>query len=655
MSSQAPARSLRSKIILILSIVMVAYVAIDFALQRSTVLRGFDSLERETATASADRVKNAIDREVEELVQCCRSWASLDDTVEFVEARVKEMLEDSPPKDSVHFAEAHLSATQLRIRNVDFVMICAPDGKVMHSSIVDPETGKPVELREFPRQALNRAHPFLVTRPDGSFPSGLMVTEHKPLLIAARPILSSNENGPPQGRMILGRFLSDTLDAVLSKRTKTEFDFWQRNDQGQFGHGTDEVLDEITTSVHPVVREADEQTLHVFASVNDFRRMPEFLVRVSFPREISGFGHVAVRYALISTICAGGIMLLILLSLLQRIVLSPLLALRKHAVEIGRTEDFRAKLRLKRDDEIGDLSREFDHMMEKLEKARAALVDTARAAGKSEIATGILHNVGNVLNSVNVSATLAAEKAQTLAVTDLEQLSELVREQADHFAEFVANDPRGAHVAPYLLGVTDSLKAQREELVKELEALTSGVEHIRELVKSQQSFAGKVEVEEVVSIAEIFDRAVQLSNRAEIDDKSLEIAVDAADVPEVLADRHKVLEIVVNLVQNARQAMESNDGRAKRLALKAFVQNEKVQMEVSDTGSGIAPENLAKIFNLGFTTKKSGHGFGLHAAANSATEMGGKLWARSEGPGKGATFVLEIPLKTPVRAAGGGA
>jgi signal transduction histidine kinase len=67
-------------------------------------------------------------------------------------------------------------------------------------------------------------------------------------------------------------------------------------------------------------------------------------------------------------------------------------------------------------------------------------------------------------------------------------------------------------------------------------------------------------------------------------------------------------------------------------------------MTVSDNGVGIASENLTRIFNHGFTTRKDGHGFGLHSGALAAREMGGALWAQSDGPGKGATFTLELPL-----------
>ncbi len=632
---------LRPKVLLILSLVMALYVGADFAIQRMTVTPGFLALEEEEAKKDAARVVEALQKEVSNLHHDCLSWSSWDDMALWVETR------------EAAFAASSFDATRLRNGGIDLLFVCDTDGQVLLSRIVDPDTGEAVRLRDFPTGRLSPSHPFLARDAAGAprEPHGLLRTEHAPMLASARPILRSDGSGEPRGTVILGRFLRSGLEKEIREQTKVaSFDLWQL-DGTPLEAEAEAIRDELTTAVRPIVRQRDDQWLHAYVTVNDFQKRPDFLVRAHVARDISRSGAVAVRYALLSTVSAAMILLLVLLGVLQSTVLSPLLRLTRHAVEIGKNEDFRAKLDLQRDDEVGILSREFDKMMENLEHARAALVDTARMAGKSEIATGILHNVGNVLNSVNISATLVSEKARELSVDDLQQLSDVLAEHANDLAAFVRDDPRGAHVQPFLAALVGQIGEQRSALLAEMTSLSQGIEHIRELVKSQQSFAVKVDLQEETSIPELIDRAIALTNEAEAVDPSLEIVKEYDAIPDQLIDRHKLLEILVNLIQNARQAMDAAEGPKKRLTIGVRDAEGRLRISVADTGIGIPGENLLRIFHMGFTTKPGGHGFGLHGAANAATQMGGRLVAESDGPGKGATFVLDLPLRA-ARTAG---
>jgi signal transduction histidine kinase len=106
-----------------------------------------------------------------------------------------------------------------------------------------------------------------------------------------------------------------------------------------------------------------------------------------------------------------------------------------------------------------------------------------------------------------------------------------------------------------------------------------------------------------------------------------------------------MLLIMVNLIKNAKQAMGRNAGPSQQIRLKVdLAEGPKLRVQVQDEGEGIAPENLTRIFSHGFTTRRDGHGFGLHSCALAAMEMGGKLTAESDGPGRGATFTLEVPV-----------
>ena len=289
-------------------------------------------------------------------------------------------------------------------------------------------------------------------------------------------------------------------------------------------------------------------------------------------------------------------------------------------------------------------------MMRKLEASRAELVTTARAAGMSEIATGILHNVGNVLNSVNVSAELLEARLRESRAQKLEKLAELVRAQGDRFGEFVASDPRGRHVAPFLLEVADGLKGEHAELAREVRSLAEGVDHIRQLVAAQQDFARRSELREQVELGTLVDMAwdiVARSSNGPLPRMEREIE----DLGRVAVDRHKLVQVLVNLLKNARESVAEARREPGLVRVRIASAGERVRIEVHDDGLGIPPENLAKLFRHGFTTKPDGHGFGLHSCANAAGEMGGTLHAESDGAGRGAAFILELPLLARAAAA----
>ncbi len=117
-------------------------------------------------------------------------------------------------------------------------------------------------------------------------------------------------------------------------------------------------------------------------------------------------------------------------------------------------------------------------------------------------------------------------------------------------------------------------------------------------------------------------------------------------MPPITVEKHKVLQILVNLMRNAKFACSESGLPDRQMTLRVSRDADIVKISVSDNGVGIAPENLTRIFSHGFTTRKDGHGFGLHSGALAATEMGGRLSVQSDGLGLGAAFTLELPCRT---------
>lgn len=275
-----------------------------------------------------------------------------------------------------------------------------------------------------------------------------------------------------------------------------------------------------------------------------------------------------------------------------------------------------------------------------------ALAEVSRRAGMADIATGVLHNVGNVLNSVNISAEVAAERLHAMKISGVARVADLLAEDAATVPSPEAARDRAAKVGQYLRELGAHLTAEAREIAAELRSLQQNIDHIKSIVSKQQAYArAAAGVTEPCNAAQLLDDALGLT-QGSLAEPDIQVVRDYAVVPTLLLERHKVLQILVNLVSNAKNALAESDAPEKVLTLFiAPLLHDKIRLGVQDTGVGIDPEHMPKLFTHGFTTRKDGHGFGLHTSAIAAREMGGSLTASSQGRGRGATFVLELPAR----------
>ncbi len=270
------------------------------------------------------------------------------------------------------------------------------------------------------------------------------------------------------------------------------------------------------------------------------------------------------------------------------------------------------------------------------------LVESSRQAGMAEVATAVLHNVGNVLNSANTATAVVVERLRRSKTQTLTRAVGLLREHRGDLAEYLGQDPRGRLLPDLLQAVAENLAVEQTHLVREVGGLQQNIDHIKEIVATQQSFAKVSGCSENISPAELAEDALRMALGGVLRHE-IQIVRRFEAVGHVLVDRHKVLQILINLIRNACHALETREaGRELVLGITRGAPG-LVRLEVIDNGIGIPRENLLRIFNHGFTTKKNGHGFALHSAANAAKEMGGSLQACSDGLGTGAIFVLELP------------
>ena len=273
-----------------------------------------------------------------------------------------------------------------------------------------------------------------------------------------------------------------------------------------------------------------------------------------------------------------------------------------------------------------------------------AHMESARFAGMAEIATGVLHNVGNVLNGVNVSANLLTERLVSNRIDNLQKAIAMLEEHADDPGTFLTQDEKGRRLSTYLRRLSDSLSDDRVFMQGEVGSLSEKVDHIKEIVQAQQSYAGRGGNLEMIDLSDAIELALR-ANDSSLGRHDIDIAREFDDVPAVKTDKHQLLQILVNLITNARNAIKEYDGDKRCITLRIAQDDDVVRIEVCDAGMGIAAENLDRIFSHGFTTRATGHGFGLHSSANAAKELGGSLTVHSDGPGHGATFTLLLPIR----------
>lgn len=280
-----------------------------------------------------------------------------------------------------------------------------------------------------------------------------------------------------------------------------------------------------------------------------------------------------------------------------------------------------------------------------LEKVHRELMDASRRAGMAEVATGVLHNVGNVLNSVNVSSNVIGDQLKKSRMPYLGLAVALLKEHSGDLGDFLTNDPKGKRLPGYFIELFEKLASEHKMMLKEIGALRNNVEHIKDIVATQQSYAKLGGLTQRVKVLDLVEDALRMNESALLRHDVRVVRQFAEPLPEIVVDRHKVLQILVNLITNAKFACNANDLKDRRLVLSIEHDADRVLIRISDNGAGIPQENLTRIFNHGFTTRKHGHGFGLHSGALAAKEMGGALTVQSDGPGKGATFTLELLRK----------
>lgn len=287
---------------------------------------------------------------------------------------------------------------------------------------------------------------------------------------------------------------------------------------------------------------------------------------------------------------------------------------------------------------------EYKQFEEKIHEAKEAII-ISRQAGMAEIANNVLHNIGNVLNSVNTSADLLESNLKNSKLNFLPKLENLLQKNTDNLADFFTQNPKGKLLPSYIRELSQHWQHENQFNIQECEALVKSIQHIKEIVNMQQSIAGTYGVIEKIAITELIEDAINIV-LYNLQAEHIKIIREYDELDPVYIDKSKLLQILINLIKNAKEALlaSSNDEKILIIRLQSYNKN-TLQIQISDNGIGISPENIPMLFTQGFTTKPKGHGFGLHSSIFAANELQGSLTVVSDGLMKGATFTLQFPYR----------
>ncbi len=279
-----------------------------------------------------------------------------------------------------------------------------------------------------------------------------------------------------------------------------------------------------------------------------------------------------------------------------------------------------------------------------LQITQKELIEKAHLAGMSEIATGILHNVGNILNNIKVSTELIDNLNKNSKIESFTKANNLLRENFDSLDKFVSDNPKGKKLMQYYLELEDCLVDENNQIQEHINRLIKSIELITSVIVAQQSFASTSSLTEEYSFEEIIKETLTMKSDL-INQNKIDVITSYASLEKIPVQKIKLMHILINIIHNARDAMFSIPRDKRKLYISLKKSNGFIQIKIKDTGEGISKKNINKIFTHGFTTKMDGRGFGLHNSANAMMEMNGKLKVESDGSDKGTTFILEFPSK----------
>jgi len=645
--------TLQKEIFITLLIAVGLFTGLDSLIQRLIVFPTFKEADRSLAIKDMARSVAALDREIYHLKVLTKDWAAWDDSYNFIKDRNKDYIESNLVKSS--FTDNSLNA----------IFLINDNNEVVWGKSFDLEEEKDVRIDMLPEKVFPTDSPFVNHRNPDDFLAGLVLTDHGPMLIVSLPIVTSENQGPIRGSLIMARFLNDELVETIRSQTGVKLEIWSCTCEEVHSHfslpcgnkdcaitgddriGKDEygALLKADFDNQPVIVETDEDRLFSYAIYKDIFGNNSLMLRVEKPMETTAIGRSALNSSLLSIVVIGFLILVILLEALKRSVLKPIKLLTRHAVAVREDKDHKTHISsmIASDNEFGVLAREFDTMVARLSSARQQVVEQSYYAGMTEMASGVMHNIRNALNPLISDIEMLREEFRHLPLEQMEKTreelenEELVTERGKMLADFINESM--AHVCSMV-----------EVASERLDGVNDRIGVIEKIINDQEQYASSERSREEIDLLSLAEEALSLLDREYYNHFEVVLEPSLGEVGVVFGHRHAILHVFTNLLNNAAEAILRSgikEGKIVISAEKKVIEGRNfLHVKIKDNGSGIRKEDLQRIFERGFTTKNSEtSGIGLHWCANTIATVQGRLYAESKGEKRGATMHVLVPQR----------
>ena len=605
--------NIRSQVTVLIAGIFLILGLAAILVGKLVIMPSFAELERADAFTAMRRIERALDQTLEQVAVASVDWGNWADTYRFVTDRNPE------------FISANITGVALKQLDVNALLIIDRDGNVILARDDDLKSDKPLGLDLTARAVLPENFPWRANLLDGRPARGLLMTNRGVLMVAAAPILDGNGRGPVHGMVLMGRLLNDAAVQGIAARAQAQL----------------QMLPAAPSAAGERLEETESVT-RVFRPFLDIYGHPVMAFRVDVPREVTLRGKAAVKVAAWTLLAAVVVVLILLVMVLNRVILDPLGAITRHAVMLGEGGDA-APLSLKRDDEMGVLAREFDRMVERVAESRMQLVDQSFQAGFAELAKGVLHNLGNAMTPIGVRLANLGERLRQAPAEDAEQAAAELH--AGH-----CDAARKADLEEFLRLACKELAVTVRAAQEDVAVMGRQTTVVQTTLAEQMRSARNEHVIEPVRLTELVAQSLEIVP----DSARQRLTVDTDETLRrlgVVRVARTVLRLVLqNLIINAADAVRDAGKDKGVLRVSAEIVRERdeqqLHLQCRDDGVGITPQNLERVFEKGFSTKspETNHGIGLHWCANAINALGGRIWAASEGPGRGASMHLLVPL-----------
>jgi sensor domain CHASE-containing protein len=605
--------SIRAKVVALVAAMFAILIVMQVVIQERVLMPSFIELERADARTSMTRVRYAFFRNLEALESTASDWSDWGELYQFMQDR------------NPTFLATYTTPVAMTPLKLNLLMLLDTGGKVAVSIGQDLETGQPLDIDLARGAALPPHFPWRVHLTDGKSARGLLVTNRGVMMLAAAPILDGSGAGRQVGMSLMGRLLTPTQIAAIGRQAQADLSIETRP-----SIASGQLIDA-------------GQVTEVFQGFDDLDGHRVLTLRVDVPRDITARGHDAVIYSLIDLIGAAIGVCALLLILLNRLILAPVRRVMHHAVRVGEGADLTAKLGFTGKDEISRLAQEFDRMVDKVAHSRSRLIDRSFHDGVDELTRGVMHNLGNAVTPLMVRMQTLSARLEAAPTVDLVTA-------AGELAGGGARAERRQDLAAFIIASCEAIETEVAGAQADLTVIARQCGIIAATLSEQMASTRHEAVVEPVQLPDLVNQTLEIVPDHCRSNLNLSIDESLRSVGTVTVARSVLRLVLQNLIINASQAIRAAGRERGTVRLSALLSGDSaarsLHLRCEDDGAGIAPEHLQRIFEKGFSTKSraENHGIGLHWCANALTALGGRIWAVSDGPGRGATLHVVLPL-----------